>query len=217
MEAGLLSLLVAIVAGTVLLLVTRSDNNAPTVPTTSTLPIRNPADPAELLNAWERSHIGPFVQTGVITRTRGDELEVTGVRRAVKDGLSLNQVGSTAIVIEGGQQLVCEVFDADDIQCGGAEAAPTPADRRDELAAELVPDGNYLAFTDPTAGCFLLVFDGAVALGSRFGQETLLCFDETTGALVSSVERTGVSVETLETETLSSEVINGDLRPSGLE
>ena len=208
-----LVLLLGVIVVTAAVLVTSRADNQPIGRTTSTLPVRERVDPPEFLDAWARSHIGPYAQSGSVTRSRGDEIEVTPFRRAVHDGVELNQVGSTAIVIDGGQQRVCEVLERNDIRCGGAEPAPTPGERRDTLAAELAPAGDYLIFADPEHGCYVLVFDGAVGLGSRFGQETRLCFDPATGALLSRVERTGASEETMETLSLTPDVDESDLEP----
>lgn len=197
--------------------VTGREVTEPTPRTTSTLPVRERVDPEEFLAVWARSHVGPYAQSGSITRARGDTVEVTRFRRAAREGRELNQVGSTAIISEDGQQQICEVLDPEDIRCGGVEPAPTGEEQREMLAVDLAPVGAYLIFADPEPHCYWLVFDGAVGLGSRFGQETRMCFDPATGALVSQVERTGASEEALETLSLTADVTDADLEPIFLE
>ena len=177
----------------------------------STLPIRDEVDLGDFLGAWERSRQGPYAVVGQIERVVGDQTEVTTVRHTRDGDRRLEQWGPTAVVTAGGQQQTCEVTADGAANCGSRSRAPTQEDEVRELAASFERH-PYLVYVD-SPGCYLLVADGAAGLGHRFGQETTICFDAPTGAIVSWHEITGDVEETFSTESVSGEVSEDDLTP----
>ncbi len=177
----------------------------------STLPVREPVDLVNFLDQWEQSRRGPYALVGRIERVVGDRTETTTVRHTRDGDRRLEQWGPTAIVTVNGQQQTCEVSPDTTVGCGSPSPAISIADEVRELAASLEKH-PYVVYSDGP-GCYLLVADGAAGLGHRFGQETTICFDAPTGAIVSWREVTGDVQEIFSTESLSAEVSEDDLTP----
>lgn len=207
-SAVVIGVLVAVAASFVLFPTKSAD--APVVGP-STLPIREETDLATFLDAWEQSRRGPFAVVGQIERVFGDRTEVTVVRHTRDGDRRLEQWGPTAIVTANGQQQTCEVGGDGEASCGSRSSAPTTEDEVRELAASFA-EHPYLVYLDGPR-CYLLVADGAAGLGHRFGQETTICFDAATGAIVSWREVTGDVEETFSSESISAEVSEDDLTP----
>lgn len=187
-----------------------SDDASSSGLSTSTLPLRDLADPAQFFEAWERSWTGEYALEGTIERVRPNERLVLDVRQARRDDRSLDQIGTTAVVVANGQQQTCEVARNGDVGCGGASEAKTPRGERDEI--ERVVSEDYLVYEDGP-GCFFLVASDAAGLGHRFGQETLFCFDSATGAVASYRQRTGQREEIFIAVSIAATVTERDLTP----
>jgi hypothetical protein len=139
---------------------------------------------AEFLDRWDASLVGPYVASGTLTRTRG----VTGAptveesadfRMARRDGRVLDQLGELAVVTSEGMQRDCQIFGPGEVACTEPIAAPTPVEERASLEQELA---NYLVYEHADASCLELVARGPSNFG-RWGQSSVVCFDEATGAV----------------------------------
>lgn len=177
----------------------------------STLPLRPQTDLTTFLVAWEQSRTGPYALVGRIERTVGDRVDETAVRHTRNGDRRLEQWGPTAIVTANNEQRTCEVSTDGEALCGSLSPAPSIADEVADLTASFERH-PYLIYEDEP-GCFLLVADGAAGLGHRFGQETTMCFDDETGAIVSWREVTGDAVEAFSVESISGQVSEDDLTP----
>ena len=145
-------------------------------------------DLAEFLDRWDASLVGPYVVSGTLTRTRGvtdphTVEESADFRVARRDGRVLDQLGEFAVVTSDGMQRDCQIFGPDEVACTEPIAAPTPSEERASLEQELA---NYLVYEHADDSCLELVARGPSNFG-RWGQSSVVCFDEATGA-VASVE-----------------------------
>ena len=204
-----------------------NDDPEPITTTVSTLPVRGPLDPADLIEQFERSRTAEFALVGDLQRSRGGQVELVAVRQARRDDRALDEVGATSIVRRNDELLRCERIGGE-VLCRDPEPRPT-VDEEVAVFTALV-DGEtarydiYNETTDPTEAfgasanglglelrCWTLLARNLPAGG--YGDESTLCFDQETGALVLSATRNGESVDTLRTTDLRLDVVDADLEP----
>ncbi|MFT7599787.1 MAG: hypothetical protein ACI8TP_002723 [Acidimicrobiales bacterium] len=219
MARRVLEIIAAVALGIIIVVVVfvvldRGDRADAPIRSSSTLPLASPIDPGTFLEAWERSLTGNYAVVGTVERTRGAQREVYNRRQARLDGDSVEQTGRTAVVIRDGQRQICEVFAANDIRCGPAEAALTSTAEYESVAALFAVDGLYEVYAVDEPECFVVSGRRPVGIGAAFGQQTSVCFDQLTGALANYQEDTGDNREIFVADSISADVSPADLEPT---
>ncbi len=182
-------------------------------PTTTIVSTRSVIEPTALLDAWERSRVGPYAIDGIIERTRSGQIERSSVHHARTADRAIEQMGRTALVTDPSGQRSCEILESGEVGCAAPTPAPTPAQERAVLAAVVGPGGTHDVYPGQEAGCFQLIARTAVT-GSLYGLSTVICFDETTGATTGYTTIQGPeSATSFRATSLTSEVTDLDLEP----
>ena len=182
----------------------------------------DPAAATELVEAWARWRGATFVARGTWTRELDDPTQdvLAGGSYRVQDPPRrlVVRLGSTVERIDGDVS-VCDSGD-DSLVAPACTDGAGVLTYDERVAREMAvvaayvegPDRAYDAAAGPDDGCHRVELV-APALASPWGRWAEFCFDEATGALVSSVVRRASAVDTEQLRVVSDTVTDADFDP----
>ena len=193
-----------------------SDTTADEVPSSSQTQVANkPVDPELFLAAYERSLTGTYIVSGTQTVSLdGVQIGVSTFKHVRRGDQSLEQEGAAVLMVDGAVQRVCDQpILATETTCQADQPAPTTAQRVDLFRRNLEPQGaqaraDYEVYAGKP-GCWQTIGTRPMP-NSPWGQTTLWCFDQATGALVLRETTTGTEQIRLEATTIVAAVRDGD-------
>ncbi len=167
--------------------------------------------------AWQTYRTGEYLITFDVERERVDDGErlrsTTVYAQLPPDRLVVGPGGVTGVI--DGHPINCAGEEVDvDVNC---TAGATDIDYSDMVAREAEARGTYFVGDNPvylvrrdTDGCFELVLARPVPT-PPYGQSSLFCFDEVTGALRFSEVDRGTTIERSTATSIETDVTRDDL------